>query len=64
MDPNKVLVKVVMLGQQFGGKTSLVKRFLSGFFDPANYSSTVAAEYKAKRIEVQIYFIVHCNRNK
>lgn len=55
---NKVNVKVVMLGKEFGGKTSLVERFLTAKFNPLAYKNTIAAEYRAKRVEVDGRFVV------
>ena len=49
----KVDVKVVLLGKEFCGKTSLVERFLNERFAGENrYQSTIGAAYGARRVEV------------
>jgi len=50
----KVDAKVVLLGKEYGGKTSLIERFLHGRFcgDEVPYQNTIGAGYGAKRLEV------------
>jgi len=49
----KVDVKVVMLGKEFCGKTSLVERFLNERFSGENkYQSTIGAAYGARKMTV------------
>jgi len=49
----KVDVKVVMLGKEFSGKTSLVERFLNERFVGENkYQSTIGAAYGARKMQV------------
>lgn len=49
----KVDVKVVMLGKEYSGKTSLVERFLNERFVGENkYQSTIGAAYGAKKLSV------------
>uniref|UniRef100_A0A915HXV0 Ras-related protein Rab-24 n=1 Tax=Romanomermis culicivorax TaxID=13658 RepID=A0A915HXV0_ROMCU len=54
----KVNVKVVMLGKELGGKTSLVGRFLFGNFPAGKYRSTVAADYNARRVEIDGRYVI------
>lgn len=42
--------KIVVLGAQGVGKTSLVMRYCKGAFDPAKITSTVGASFLAKRV--------------
>lgn len=42
--------KIVVLGAQGVGKTSLVMRFCKGAFNPAQITSTVGASFMAKRV--------------
>ena len=42
--------KIVVLGSQGVGKTSLVMRFCKGAFNPSQVTSTVGASFMAKRV--------------
>ena len=42
--------KIVVLGAQGVGKTSLVTRYCKGAFNPAQTTSTVGASFMAKRV--------------
>ncbi|KAJ8106095.1 hypothetical protein ONZ43_g7178 [Nemania bipapillata] len=42
--------KIVVLGSQGVGKTSLVTRYCKGAFDPAQMVSTVGASFMTKRV--------------
>lgn len=42
--------KIVVLGSQGVGKTSLVTRFCKGAFNPAQITSTVGASMMTKRV--------------
>lgn len=56
---NKVNVKVVLLGKEYGGKTSVVERFLHDkFCGELPYQNTIGAAYGAKRVEVFGRYIV------
>jgi Ras-related protein Rab-24 len=46
----KVDLKVVLLGKEYGGKTSLVERFLHGKFGNVPYQSTIGAAFGAKSV--------------
>ncbi|CAN7938733.1 unnamed protein product [Ixodes hexagonus] len=47
-------LKVVLLGKEYGGKTSLVERYLYDRFDSATpYQNTIGAAYGAKQIAVR-----------
>lgn len=48
---SKVDLKVVLLGKEFGGKTSLVERYLHDRFG-IPYQNTIGAAYGAKRMTV------------
>lgn len=50
----KVDAKVVLLGKEYGGKTSLIERFLHGRFcgDEVPYQNTIGAGYGAKKVDV------------
>jgi len=49
----KVDLKVVLLGKEFSGKTSLVERFLNERFAGENrYQNTIGAAYGAKEVQV------------
>ncbi|XP_013397844.1 ras-related protein Rab-24 [Lingula anatina] len=53
MSGSRVDMKIVLLGKEFGGKTSLVERFLHDrFHGEAPYQATIGAAFGAKRIEV------------
>lgn len=50
---DKVDMKVVLLGKEFGGKTSLVERYLRNYFTGnVPYQATIGAAYGAKKVEV------------
>lgn len=42
--------KIVVLGSQGVGKTSLVMRYCKGAFDPSQITSTVGASFMTKRV--------------
>lgn len=42
--------KIVVLGSQGVGKTSLVTRYCKGAFNPAQTTSTVGASFMTKRV--------------
>lgn len=42
--------KIVVLGAQGVGKTSLVQRYCKGAFNPAQITSTVGASFLTKRV--------------
>ena len=42
--------KIVVLGAQGVGKTSLLTRYCKGSFNPAQTTSTVGASFMAKRV--------------
>ena len=42
--------KIVVVGSQGVGKTSLVTRFCRGSFDPSQVTSTVGASFLTKRV--------------
>lgn len=47
-------LKVVLLGKEYGGKTSLVERYIHGKFNSnAPYQSTIGAAFGAKKVSVQ-----------
>lgn len=47
-------LKVVLLGKEYGGKTSLVERYLYDRFDASTpYQNTIGAAYGAKQIAVR-----------
>jgi len=49
----KVDLKVVLLGKEYGGKTSLVERYIHGKFNAnAPYQSTIGAAFGAKKVSV------------
>lgn len=54
---SKIDLKVVLLGKQYGGKTSLAERFLHNRFsgDSVPYQNTIGAAFGAKRMEFQDY---------
>jgi Ras-related protein Rab-24 len=52
MSGYKVDAKVVLLGKEYGGKTSVVERFLHNrFAGEMPYQNTIGAAYGAKRVE-------------
>ena len=50
---NEIDIKVVMLGQVYTGKSSLVKRFLSNRFDD-KYTNTVGASFNSCKFSVNL----------
>lgn len=47
-------LKVVLLGKEYGGKTSLVERYLYDRFDSATpYQNTIGAAYGAKQVAIR-----------
>jgi len=48
--PQDLEAKIVVLGAQGVGKTSLVMRYCKGSFDPATTVSTVGASFMTKRV--------------
>lgn len=53
MAGRKVDMKIVLLGREYGGKTSLVERYLHDrFTGDMPYQSTIGAAFGAKRLEV------------
>ncbi|ELT94294.1 hypothetical protein CAPTEDRAFT_179082 [Capitella teleta] len=51
--PDKVDLKVVLLGREYSGKTALAHRYLLQKFNPhMNYQTTVGAAYGARKFEV------------
>lgn len=46
-------MKVVLLGKEFCGKTSLVERYLNDRFLDSPYQNTIGAAFGAKRIDVR-----------
>lgn len=50
---DKVDMKVVLLGKEYGGKTSLVERYLRNYFTGnIPYQATIGAAYGAKKVDV------------
>ncbi|XP_065883000.1 ras-related protein Rab-24-like [Dysidea avara] len=50
---SRVDLKVVLLGKEYGGKTSLVERYIHGKFNSsAPYQSTIGAAFGAKKVVV------------
>lgn len=50
---SKVDVKVVLLGKEYSGKTSLVERFVyNQFIGENSYQNTIGAAFGAKKIEI------------
>ncbi len=47
-----VLFKIVLFGDAGVGKTALVKRYLTGLFDP-QYKITVGVDFHVKRLEIE-----------
>ncbi|XP_038070664.1 ras-related protein Rab-24-like isoform X2 [Patiria miniata] len=53
MSGSRVDLKVVLLGKEYGGKTSLVERYLHDrFHGDVPYQNTIGAAFGAKKIEV------------
>lgn len=52
MSGYKVDAKVVLLGKEYGGKTSIVERYLHNRYSgDLPYQNTIGAAYGAKRVE-------------
>ncbi|XP_065827942.1 ras-related protein Rab-24-like [Oscarella lobularis] len=49
----RVDLKVVLLGKEYGGKTSLVERYLHGKFGSIPYQATIGAAFGAKTVSLQ-----------
>lgn len=49
---SRVDVKVVLLGKEYGGKTSLVERYLNDRFLDLPYQNTIGAAFGAKKVDV------------
>ncbi len=47
---SSIEAKIVVLGSQGVGKTSLVTRYCKGAFNPAQNTSTVGASFMTKRV--------------
>jgi len=45
------LVKIILIGDSYVGKTSLLERFVNNSFDP-NFSSTIGFDFKIKKLEI------------
>ncbi|XP_071481981.1 ras-related protein Rab-24-like isoform X2 [Diadema antillarum] len=53
MSGSRVDLKVVLLGREYGGKTSLVERYLHDrFHGDVPYQNTIGAAFGAKKVEV------------
>lgn len=53
MSGSRVDMKVVLLGKEYGGKTSLVERYLHDRFNEGvPYQATIGAAFGAKRMEI------------
>lgn len=53
MSGSRVDLKVVLLGKEYGGKTSLVERYLHDrFHGDVPYQNTIGAAFGAKKVEV------------
>nr|XP_032834046.1 ras-related protein Rab-24 [Petromyzon marinus] len=52
MSGQKVDVKVVLLGREYSGKTSLVERFVHQRFQAVPYQNTIGAAFGARRLDV------------
>ena len=53
MASGKVDLKVVLLGKEYGGKTSLVERYIHGKFNEnAPYQATIGAAFGARRVTI------------
>ncbi|XP_014666003.1 PREDICTED: ras-related protein Rab-24-like [Priapulus caudatus] len=53
MSSSRVDLKVVLLGKEYGGKTSLVERYLHDRFNAdLPYQNTIGAAYGARRVKV------------
>ena len=51
---SRVDMKIVLLGKEFSGKTSLVERYMHDrFVGDAHYQSTIGAAFAAKKVKVE-----------
>lgn len=57
MTRDTVDCKVVLLGKECGGKTSLVERFLHDRFNGSAYQNTIGAAFGAKRMPANDRFL-------
>lgn len=46
------MIKILVIGNSFSGKTSMVNRFISNKFDP-NYKATVACDFSLKILKIE-----------
>lgn len=46
------MIKILIIGQSFSGKTSIVNRFVQNKFDP-NYKATVACDFSMKILKIE-----------
>ena len=46
------MLKILVIGNSYSGKTSIVNRFVQGRFDP-NYKATVACDFSMKIIKME-----------
>lgn len=46
------MIKVLVIGNSFSGKTSFVNRFIHNKFDP-NYKATVACDFSLKILKIE-----------
>ena len=46
------MLKILVIGNSYSGKTSLVNRFVSGKFE-TSYKTTVACDYQMKPLKIQ-----------
>jgi small GTP-binding protein len=46
------MLKILVIGNSYSGKTSIVNRFVQGKFDP-NYKATVACDFSMKIIKME-----------
>jgi small GTP-binding protein len=46
------MLKILVIGNSFSGKTSLVNRFVQGKFEP-NYKATVACDFSTKILKLE-----------
>ena len=46
------MIKILVIGNSYSGKTSIVNRFVSNKFDP-NYKATVACDFSMKILKIE-----------
>ncbi len=46
------MIKILVIGNSFSGKTSIVNRFVQNKFDP-NYKATVACDFSMKILKIE-----------